>query len=325
MMVSIIVPVYGVEKYISKCIESIIEQDFQNIELLLVDDGSLDGSGLICDKYAEKDKRVKVYHTPNAGVSSARNFGLRQATGNYVMFVDGDDWIESSAVSKMLRCILINNLDICFCKKYYKDDNSLIKQPISFSDSDNPIKAGEMLIEHLRYRVSSSVCLSIFKSNIIKQCLFDTELCAFEDWEFIFKALVVASKVGVVDYSYYHYRTVLGSASKSSLNEKKLTCLFIPQKVRDILLVHCSEYLIYADGLEAVFLNHIMVSAANSGATFKQYVGSIKAFARNSLTAILKSKNILKRQKVYAIITALSPCLFVAIYRMKYINRRMKK
>lgn len=93
--ISVIVPVYNVEKYLSRCIDSIISQTFSDFELILVDDGSTDSSGKICDEYGKKDGRVKVIHKRNGGLSSARNCGLENAKGNYICFVDSDDWISS--------------------------------------------------------------------------------------------------------------------------------------------------------------------------------------------------------------------------------------
>jgi len=95
---SVIVPVYNAEKYLDKCIQSILNQDYKNIEVILIDDGSLDNSGNICDEYAKVDSRVKVVHKKNGGVSSARNCGIDIATGEFIMFVDSDDYIEYNMI-----------------------------------------------------------------------------------------------------------------------------------------------------------------------------------------------------------------------------------
>ena len=101
-LVSVVVPVYNVEAYIARCIESILSQTHRNLELILVDDGSLDHSGAICDAYAEKDSRILVIHQENAGVSKARNAGIDQAKGEYLSFVDSDDWIEPDHIQSLL-------------------------------------------------------------------------------------------------------------------------------------------------------------------------------------------------------------------------------
>ena len=99
---SIIVPVYNVEQYLENCINSVLNQSFRNFQLILVDDGSKDSSGEICDRFAQKDRRVKVIHKPNAGVSAARNTGIDIAAGQFICFIDSDDWIESDFVIKVI-------------------------------------------------------------------------------------------------------------------------------------------------------------------------------------------------------------------------------
>ena len=103
MLISVIVPVYNAEKYLRECLDSIVNQTYKNIEIILVDDGSTDGSGAICDEYADKDVRIKVYHIPNGGASNDRNLGIDNADGEYLMFVDSDDII---LINKSSRVIL---------------------------------------------------------------------------------------------------------------------------------------------------------------------------------------------------------------------------
>ena len=109
VVISVIVPVYNAEKYLSRCIDSILVQRFNDLELLLIDDGSKDGSGKICDEFAEKDKRIKVFHKVNGGVSSARNYGLEKSNGEYVTFVDADDYLLPETITEQL---LSGNYDL---------------------------------------------------------------------------------------------------------------------------------------------------------------------------------------------------------------------
>ena len=122
--ISVIVPVYNVEKYLCKCVDSILVQSYTNFELLLIDDGSTDSSGLICDEYAAKDLRVRVFHKQNGGLSSARNVGISIAMGEYVIFVDSDDyWTSSSVLDKLLVCAIQNDADIVRGELCYVDEN----------------------------------------------------------------------------------------------------------------------------------------------------------------------------------------------------------
>lgn len=116
--VSIIVPIYNVQKYIYKCIDSILSQTYKNLEIILVDDGSPDNCGKICDEYASKDNRIIVVHTKNGGLSAARNVGLNKSTGNFIIFVDSDDYLENSAIEDCLNYIKTNNCDILIFNWY---------------------------------------------------------------------------------------------------------------------------------------------------------------------------------------------------------------
>lgn len=113
--VSIIVPVYKVEPYLNKCVDSILAQTFTDFECILVDDGSPDSCGKICDEYVQKDSRVKVIHQENQGLSAARNSGLDMASGAWIVFVDSDDWIEPDAVEVLYRAALQNDADMAVC------------------------------------------------------------------------------------------------------------------------------------------------------------------------------------------------------------------
>ena len=111
-MVSIIVPVYKVESYLPQCIESIINQTYPNLEIILIDDGSPDACGKICDEYAKQDKRIKVFHKQNGGLSDARNYGVARASGEYLSFVDSDDWIEPDMFEVLVKVADDNKADL---------------------------------------------------------------------------------------------------------------------------------------------------------------------------------------------------------------------
>ena len=131
-LISVIVPIYNVEKYLPKCIDSIINQTYKNIEIILIDDGSTDSCGLICDKYKKIDNRIVVIHSDNNGLSSARNKGLDIAKGNYISFVDSDDYLETDMFLKLKNNMERNNSEISICNVYYvKDDNREIVNKIS--------------------------------------------------------------------------------------------------------------------------------------------------------------------------------------------------
>ena len=113
--ISIIIPVYKAEKYLHRCVDSVLAQTFTNFELILIDDGSPDNSGAICDEYAKQDGRVKVFHQKNQGVSVARNLGIEQAKGEWIAFIDSDDWVENTMYEEMYHTASLANADIAGC------------------------------------------------------------------------------------------------------------------------------------------------------------------------------------------------------------------
>ena len=155
---SIIVPVYKVEKYIRECIESILYQTFSDWELILVDDGTPDNSGRICDEYAAKDSRIHVYHKDNRGVSSARNLGLDNAHGEWVTFVDSDDRLELNALSSISDCLKKNDADLI----QFKSDRTDIEYN---GDYDTVLDFSRYVI----YEYPVTVWGSVFKTSIINK------------------------------------------------------------------------------------------------------------------------------------------------------------
>jgi glycosyltransferase involved in cell wall biosynthesis len=118
--ISVIIPVYNVRQYLDQCLNSLAEQTYKNLEIILVDDGSTDGSSEICDSYSEKDERFKVIHQNNAGVSSARNAGLNAVSGEWIMFMDADDWIENDTCEAALNCAVRNDADTVLFNMIYE-------------------------------------------------------------------------------------------------------------------------------------------------------------------------------------------------------------
>ena len=135
--ISVIIPLYKVEKYIRGCIDSVISQTYRNLEIILVDDGSPDACGKICDEYAEKDSRIKVVHRKNGGLSAARNTGINFATGKYIAFVDGDDHIHPDMYSQLHFSILQSGADIAICNFLYVDESG---KKIIDANKNMPIK-----------------------------------------------------------------------------------------------------------------------------------------------------------------------------------------
>lgn len=197
--ISIIVPVYKVEQYLPKCIDSILAQTYPNWELLLIDDGSPDNSGKICDEYAQKDERIRVFHKENGGVSSARNLGLDNADGDYVMFVDSDDWISNECLCKTVN--KLNSAEVLQFgfTRYEQDVNK------SNGNKDATLSVDEFLSTRV---INVCVWGNLIKNTIIQKynIRFDEILKLGEDQLFIFQCIACSKLISRINLQLYYYR-----------------------------------------------------------------------------------------------------------------------
>lgn len=217
--ISIIVPIYNVESYISKCIESIINQTYENIEIILVDDGSKDTSGHICDKYAEKDNRIKVIHKENGGLSSARNAGLDICSGKYIGFIDGDDWIAHNMYELLISMIKEFNCDIAICG-YRETIES--KECFTLRKLKNVYLDNNSLWEEIFGKLNNAAWNKLYKKDLIGNLRFPLNIIHGED--LIFNLLYLRKcKNGAINRTEcYNYLKRENSITTSSFSEKKI-------------------------------------------------------------------------------------------------------
>lgn len=216
--ISIIAPVYQVEKYIGQCIESVINQTFKNFELILIDDGSKDKSGNICDEYAKRDKRIHVVHTENKGAASARNRGLDLATGKYIAFVDGDDYLAENMLDKLYKVITQENCDVVVCDFLNLHANP--DKDFSLQLSDSKV-SGREILSHLKnqknYGVWTIVWNKLYKKEILKDLRFP-EGKYFEDEIFSDQLYLRCNEVQVISDVLYYHRVL----ETSTMNTQKI-------------------------------------------------------------------------------------------------------
>lgn len=222
---SIIVPVYRAEQYLVKCIESILNQTFDDFELILVDDGSPDKSGEICDQYAKRDSRVKVIHKENGGASSARNAGLEIAQGEYIGFVDSDDWIHRDMFCKMYQLAIKKAADIVQCrfKIVFEDEKDEIKTNVEIHEY-TPIQAMYNIYGELG-TTTIIVCNKIYNKKLFKVNRFE-EGRTCEDEIIIHNLLKDANKIVDTEDVLYYYLQTPNSVMRTKCSTKKVDYLF---------------------------------------------------------------------------------------------------
>jgi len=238
-LISVIVPIYMIDRYVGLCIESIINQTYKNLEIVLVDDGGKDRCPEICDLYKRKDDRIKVIHKPNGGLVSARKAGLQQSNGEYIAYVDGDDWIGPGFIEGLYTAARTSGADMV-CAGFTRD---LFSRSASFTNTlPSGIYEGEKLKElwknmassgsYYRPGISTYVWNKLFKREILlePQSRVDNRISIGEDGAVTYPALLSCSRVAVIDNVAYHYRqredSMLKQSSGYSAEAQKLLYLY---------------------------------------------------------------------------------------------------
>lgn len=256
-LVSIIVPIYNVEKYLGRCLSSLMHQSYKTIEVLLVDDGSTDGSASVAKDYIDKDSRFKLIQKQNGGQGSARNVGLDNARGDYICFVDSDDWVNEDYVLKLISCSVANDADIVMCGvERVWEDGTRIRNPIS-NNKEYIIPDVHQFLFHASY---------VSWDKIFRRELFDnlrySEIRTFEDYATIPLVLSRAKKIiGLPDVLYYYFWRFNSTTNTSRADYNILRAQEILEK---------SELKKYPDVLASYFVRNVIGSLIwNLAASYK--------------------------------------------------------
>ena len=235
---SIIVPVYKVEKYIHKCVDSILTQTFTDFELILVDDGSPDNSGIICDEYEVLDNRIKVIHKKNGGLSSARNAGLDVAKGDYIAFIDSDDYITADMFETMLDVAIKNNADMVKCGFKEFNEKGTITKTVGFEkqevlDNDETFGAlMDLYFDSVLYKIA---CNAIYVRGIALKVRFPEGLINEDNYS-AGMYLFYAKRIVTINKEFYYYRNNQNGLSKAGHRKRLLDVAIITAKLHEDLI-----------------------------------------------------------------------------------------
>lgn len=216
--ISVIVPIYKVEQYLPKCIDSIINQTYKNLEIILVDDGSPDNCGRICDEYAEKDDRIKVIHQENMGLPGARNSGMDIASGEYIAFVDSDDWLELDMYECLLKQIIENETDAAYCGFFIENETSEISTLPGKVIETNREFCGNIMRSGWIYSV---VWNKLMKRRCVAQARFDDKADGTEDSFFWYGVRKNVNSICFYPKPLYHYNKMNDNSATSSKDISK--------------------------------------------------------------------------------------------------------
>lgn len=251
-MISVIVPVYNAEKYIEKCINSILNQTYKDLEIIAVNDGSTDGSFSILEALTKKDNRLKLINKENSGVSDTRNIGLNNATGDYIGFVDADDFLEDSMYEKMICTIGEYKADICCCG--YRQEYADYYYDIATEKINELQGPNEILSYYLRQDIRSGIgdgnWNKLFKKELLTNIRYK-KYANGEDIDFQFRAFLEAERMVCIPDILYHYVANDESATGSEFNVKKASILKVASDILDEVL---SKYTILSEEAYAFYL-----------------------------------------------------------------------
>ena len=321
-LISIIVPVYNTEKYLKECIESILNQTYKNIQLILVNDGSTDDSLNICKSYKQIDNRVLVIDKPNSGVSETRNFGISVANGDYIGFVDSDDYIEKVMYEILLNKIISDNSDLCAMIEY--TINSFYIDEIK--NVDQTITGFEALSKLLLLRFPASLCACLYSKNIIKEKTLNKNIHFFEDFEFNFRILLESKVVSVCNKKLYNYRANETGANHQEINEKRMTCLNIYESVTSKIRNYNTNLEKYAAYFRAHCLISIISSLSKKKKAKNEYYTISQDHAKKMLCNTMSSRFVPFTYKFAILIFSLFPKATTNfIYYIKYSAKKRNR
>ena len=235
-LISVIIPVYNVEQYLNRCVDSVINQTYKNLEIILIDDGSTDNSGKICDEYALKDNRIKIVHKQNAGVSSARNEGLKIAKGDYVGFVDSDDYIEKDMYEVLHNSLIENKTEISCCDffAFNKKENKYV--PCFDTTINGVLSINETL--NTKSGHGGNLWSKLYSKKVISDIRFNENLSFGEDYMFVMNAFFKAKRIAFSkDAKYYYYYNVNSVTRRQFFKKEYLKYI----ELYDNLVKYCKE------------------------------------------------------------------------------------
>ena len=241
-LITIIIPVYNVELYLNRCIESVINQTYKDIEIILINDGSTDNSEEICNKYAKRDKRISVINKKNGGLSDARNVGIDYSSGNYLFFLDSDDWLSKNAIEILYNNIIKYNADISIGT--LKDVFSFDKLVYSNYKDLVSLYSKEEALENLMYMhgFGNSACGKLFKSSLFNNIRFPYRKL-YEDLATVYKIFSKSDKAVLIDSEIYFYYQNIYSIMHKKYNVNRLQALHFAKEEYNFIFKNFKEIL----------------------------------------------------------------------------------
>jgi glycosyltransferase involved in cell wall biosynthesis len=309
-LVSIIVPVYNVAEFLPACIDSFVCQTYQNLEILLINDGSYDNSGEICDEYAKKDLRIKVVHKENGGLSDTRNIGLDIAEGEYISFIDSDDIIHKQFIDTLLGILIASKAEISMCD--YTKFSNILPTTLCNNKEDFEIHSGEYMLNNLytKHWVPKNViaCNKLYSRKVWESLRYTVGVL-HEDEYIIHELYANVQKVAYCQLRLYYYRQRHSSITNEISSKRIHDTLNIFNNREVFFRQHGYNHLIQLNS-QAKLLNVVLLATSYKNSETEELL-------RKNLRSILKQPNISSKLKCSSMILVAFPKLFWAVKRLK--------
>ena len=296
MKVSILIPAYNVEKYLPICLDSVLGQTYHDLQVVIIDDGSKDCTLEVCKNYSEKDDRVEYYTQENRGVAETRNHLLSKVKGEYVLFVDADDWIELDMVEYLVSLATENSAEMVTCDRLINDAKPIVSQP-----NINILSQNEAIKDFLYHDYFiGSLWNKLIKTSLLKDKSFNKAISYGEDALFVWNVLQDVDTVVVSTKQLYHYRMNEASISHQSFGEKKLTGHLTWQLITDDVIQSWPQYLDIALGTFALQDMYLLRAASQSGYKKDKMIRQLQSVVLVHLSKILNRNNVTLKECIYA-------------------------
>ncbi len=267
-LISVIIPIYKVEKYLENCVNSVLQQTYENLEIILIDDGSTDRCPQICDEFAKKDKRVKVIHKPNGGLSDARNAGLDMCQGKYITFIDGDDYVSKNYIELLYNALIRNDADVSIVDAATIQENTVYSTD-SVEGSVETYTQEEAIVQSLNIRIPQRAWGKLYPGACFKDLRFPVGKL-YEDLAVLYRILLKTKKIVVVRAPAYKYLIRSESIMHAKFNARQLDEIGIIDEEMDNLILHFPEYKTMANG-RRLYSYFVVLRRINSSENVNEY------------------------------------------------------
>lgn len=313
-LISVIIPVYNVAPYLAKCIDSVLEQTYKNIEILLIDDGSSDESGSICDRYEKMDNRILVFHKKNGGLSDARNYGIERASGAYLTFIDSDDYVSKQYISYLYSILKKYDADLAVCG--YKESKCRDYNFINSISNEECVTQKEALAKYCyQEKLAQNAVAKLYKRNIFYELRYPLQTL-YEDEAVFYKVLDQCTKIVLGSEVHYLYYTRSDGIIRSKFNVKK--CDYITGTKEVVKYIQKKYPDIYVGAISKLLWSclHIWVQMPNKAVAPKEYM-EIQGLFKKYRRMVLKDPRVRKKNKILFFMTIFGHRILRTIYCMK--------